>query len=374
MISNSIYDQKHFGMNVPHNIMLLLCCILLGTSCNDEISGNMKAKSTALGKMNQIVVISDQDVWEGAIGDSVEYYFESSYPILPTPESFFDLRHFTTTELENEKLRRELRTYLVVADLSDTDSETTQMIRKDLGETKYLAALEKDGPTNSVGIDKWARNQLVIYLYGNGEEALAEAIQRSFSAIAKRIHLHDKKQLEAQVYGRAENFGLTRKLEENMGIQMRVPGEYVVALEKPEENMIWLRKDDSKSVLNLVIKKLEYNNKDQISKSAIKTLRDAFGKEYVSTDVAGSFMQTNDVDLPMYEYTIDINGMYTLETRGIWEINNDFLGGPFASYLILAPNQKDLYFIDSFVYAPGKNKRDLMQQLELMVKSITVGG
>lgn len=361
-------------MNIPSIISTLILILLLGTSCNDEISGNIKAKNAALGTMNQIVVISDQDMWEGAIGDSIEYYFSSSYPILPAPEPFFDLRHFNTTELQNEKLRRELRTYLVVADLSDTDSETTQMIRRDLGETKYLEALEEGGSTNSVGIDKWARNQLVIYLYGNGEEALADAIKRSFSAIAKRIHQHDNKQLEQLVYARAENFGLTKKIEETYGFRMKVPGEYVVALEKPEENMIWLRKDDSESVLNIVIRKLKYEDKGQISKTAIKQLRDAFGKAYVSTDVAGSYMQTNDRDLPMYEYTIDINGMYALETRGIWEINNDFLGGPFAGYLILAPNQKDLYFIDTFVYAPGKSKRDLMQQLEFMVKSITVGG
>lgn len=369
-----ILEIKKYIKTINLKYIGSFCCLIvlttIMTSCNDEVAKNLQAKPTALGKMNEIVVITDDDTWTGAIGDTIEYYFESAYPILPTPEPFFDLRHFTPLDLQNEKLRRELRVYLVVADLTDTESPTTQMVRNDLGETKYLEALENPKENNSVGVNKWANNQLIVYLYAKGEEALADAIKRSFSAIAKRVNQQDKEQLRQKVYARPKNLGLTAKIKEDYGIELQVPGEYVVALEKPDENLLWLRKDDSETTLNIVIKKMDYTDKNQISKAEIKRLRDEFGKEYVSTDVLGSYMITNDRDLPMYEYTIDINGMYALEARGIWEINNDFLGGSFASYLILSKDQKTLYYIDTFIYAPGKNKRDLSQELELMVKSI----
>lgn len=370
MTALALKKSKIINTSLTYSILSIIAVILCCTSCNDEVSKNLQAKATALGKMNEIVVISDEDLWEGNLGDTLTYYFESAYPILPAPEPFFDLRHFTPLELQNEKLRRELRVYLVVANLGDTDSPTTEMIRRDLGESKYLEALENPNVNNSVGIDKWANNQLIIYLYAQNEEALASAIKRSFSAIAKRVNQHDKKQLYQRVYARHENEGLGVKIENEFGIRFKVPGEYVVALEKPEENLLWLRKDDNESTLNIVIQKMDYTDKEQISKAEIKRRRDEFGKGYVSSSEPGSYMVTNDRDLPMYDYTIDINGMYALETRGIWEINNDFLGGPFASYFILSKDQKTLYFIDTFVYAPGKDKRDLCQQLELIVKSI----
>ncbi len=348
--------------------------VLVGflASCSDEVSQNMQTMPTALGKMNEIVVVADQELWDGPVGDSIQYYFASSYPIMPSPEPFFDLRHFTPEEIKNQKLKRELRTYMIVGNISDENANSTKMIRQDIGESKYLEALEGKGNNNSVGNNRWARNQLVIYLYANSDEALAETIRKSFSAIAKRVNMHDLKQLSQRVYARPENLGLTRKLKEQFGINLKVPGDFQLALEKPDENLIWLRKDDPETTLNFILKKIPYTDKDQISKAEIKRLRDEFGNSYVSTDVEGSFMRTNDVDLPMYDYTIDINGMYALEARGIWEINNDFMGGPFISYLLLSPDQKHLYFIDAFVFAPGKAKRDLIQQLEHLAKGITI--
>ncbi len=353
-------------------IIFILSVVSILSSCSDEVSPSMQAMPTALGKMNEIVVIADQELWDGPIGDTIQYYFASSYPIMPSPEPFFDLRHFTPEEIKNQKLKRELRTYMIVGNIADESASSTAMIRQDIGESKYLEALEGNGNNNSVGNNRWARNQLVVYLYANSEDALAETIRKSFSAIAKRVNVHDLKQLSQRVYARPENLGLTRKLKEEYGLDLRVPGDYSLALEKVEENLIWLRKDDPEATLNFVLQKIPYTDKNQISKAEIKRLRDKFGKAYVSTDVEGSYMRTNDVDLPMYEYTIDINGMYALEARGIWEINNDFMGGPFISYMILSPDQKQLYFIDAFVFAPGKAKRDLIQQLEHLAKGISI--
>ena len=46
------------------NIFLCLCGFML-FSCNSEISRQLEPKGVALGKMNEIVVIADEDVWEG---------------------------------------------------------------------------------------------------------------------------------------------------------------------------------------------------------------------------------------------------------------------------------------------------------------------
>ena len=49
-------------------------------------------------------------------------------------------------------------------------------------------------------------------------------------------------------------------------------------------------------------------------------------------------------------------------------MTKDFLGGPFASYAILNEKKGEIVFIDTFVYAPGVEKRNMMQQLDYIAK------
>ena len=80
-------------------------------------------------------------------------------------------------------------------------------------------------------------------------------------------------------------------------------------------------------------------------------------------------MLTNTDDLPIYEYGYQNNGHYTREVRGVWGLAKDFIGGPFATFVMLNEDTNEIVFIDTFVYAPGKDKRDHMQQLEYIAKT-----
>ena len=150
-------------------------------------------------------------------------------------------------------------------------------------------------------------------------------------------------------------------------MDLRIPSDYFVAIQ--DTNSLWLRKETEYLSSNVLIHKTAYNNEDQLTKEGIKNLRDQLGKEYISTEIKNTYMRTNDVDLPMLTNVIDLNGAYTIEARGIWDIVNDFMGGPFLSYLILNKEKNELIFIDCFVHAPCKKKRDYMMHLEYIVES-----
>ena len=51
-------------------------------------------------------------------------------------------------------------------------------------------------------------------------------------------------------------------------------------------------------------------------------------------------------------------------------MKNDFMGGPFASYLVYNEAQQKVVFVDGFVYAPSKSKRKYLQRLELVLSSL----
>jgi hypothetical protein len=316
-----------------------------------------------------VVVICDDKVWEGIIGDTFLYYYESAYPVMPAPEPLFDIRHFSSENLAVEPLRRELRTYVILANLSDLESPTTKMVRRDLGEERYKKALRDKTYYSSVGRDKWAREQILAYVFGNGLDDLARAIEKSFPAIANRIKKHDHIQLASNVYNlKTEDPEIKSVLENNFGLYLKVPGDYKKQIET-DRNFVMLKRDFKDYSQSFVIRKFAYKDKKQLSKAGIVEMRNDYGFEFISGVSEGSYMRTNDDALPVYEYTTEINGIYTKELRGVWELTNDYIGGPFVTYLLLNKEKNELIFIDTFVYAPSRGKRDLVQQLEHIIHS-----
>ena len=351
---------------IPKIIFPLLLA-LIWSGCASDMTSKFNAPKNAFGQANRLCVIADQDVWEGEIGDSIRYLFGAAYPILPQPEPLFDLQHFTPEELNLDPYRKELRTYLIVGDLSNPESPTVKSITKDLGPENLRKAREQSDFNTKVGYDKWAQGQTLVYLFGYSKDKILDAAERNFAGIVNKLHKTDKEQFEARLYFGGENKLVEQKIKDQFEMDIRIPNDYFLAIQDTET--IWLRKETEFLSSNILIHKTPYTSKDQLTKEGIKNLRDELGKEYVSTEIEDTYMRTNDVDLPMLTQAIDLNGAYAIEARGIWDIVNDFMGGPFLSYLILNKEKNELIFIDCFVHAPGKKKRDYMMHLEYIIES-----
>jgi len=347
-----------------------ICLLFLNSffACSNVDMAQFEARTAAFGKVNHMVVVADQQVWESAVGDTFRYYFSSAYPILPQPEPVFDLRHWTPRELTSEPVRQKKRTYLILGDLSNEDSPASKMILADIGAGNGERARSEKTFNSTIGKNKWADGQTVVYLFGNSEEELANNIKAKFPAISRRVNDADSEIVEATVYSSGDGLDLNNKIQEKMGVTMRVPADYILAIE--DEKTMWLRKETDFVSSNIFLYKTKYENKDQFTKEGIKAIRDSLGKKFVSTDVENTYMRTNDEDLPMLTKVVTLNDNYAVEARGIWDIVNDFMGGPYISYLIHNPETNDLLFVDGFVHAPGKKKRDYIQQLEYVFRSI----
>lgn len=349
-------------------IFTLIALVLLGQSCNnDNISQNLQAVPTAFGKVNQLIVIADSSLWRSPVGDTLDFYYGSAYPVLPQPEPIFDLRHYTPEELLRQPIMKELRTYVIVANLSDQYSETAQMVREDLGEEK-LRDDDGDGFGTAVVRDKWAKGQLLIYLYGESQRDLVQGLVKSFPAVAERLREADAPRIDATTFFNGIARGLMDTVRSRLGVDMRIPANYFLApLE--DSSVVWLRKETPEGTNNLFLTRVPYERESLLSPEGIKAIRDSLGY-YVSTSLPNTYMKVNDRDLPLFTDVTSINGDYALEARGVWEIENDFVGGPFVSYLIYDPNKPDLLFVDGFVHAPGEEKRDRMQELEYLINTI----
>ena len=340
---------------------------IIALSCGfSDPTKSVQGRPTALGKMNEVVVVSDDIVWNSFVGDTIDYFFSSSYPITPSPEPTFDIRRFDVGELSSQPLKKQLRTYIIVANLGDENSNTTQFVKADLGEQGFERALRDSTFTTSVGRDKWANGQILIYVFAPTLDQLAGAIEKNYDGIAAKVLEHDAKQLYASAYSRGEGEGYIDRALQRYGAKVIVPGDYKLALDLPEDNgLLWYRRDIKESAMNLAIRQYPYTGPESISKEAVKGNFNVFGRN-VSSDAENSYVIINDVDLPMLHWDKTIDGHFAREFRGIWEMENDFMGGPFITYVIVNEEAKKMLQIDGFILAPGKSKRDMLQQIELI--------
>ena len=75
--------------------------------------------------------------------------------------------------------------------------------------------------------------------------------------------------------------------------------------------------------------------------------------------INGIFVQTDAT----FGWIFEENDDYAFEARGLWEMKNDAMGGPFVSHVRVDRAHARVVVVEGFVYNPGGLKRDKMRKL-----------
>ena len=67
-------------------------------------------------------------------------------------------------------------------------------------------------------------------------------------------------------------------------------------------------------------------------------------------------MTTSTYVEPSFRW-LQYKGRVFAESRGLWEVENDYMGGPFVCHTYLDKEQKNVIVMEGFVYAPKFDKR-----------------
>ena len=68
--------------------------------------------------------------------------------------------------------------------------------------------------------------------------------------------------------------------------------------------------------------------------------------------------------------TKNVNDAYAMEIRGLWKmLEGESMGGPYVSHTRIDELNNRVITIEGFVFAPGKEKRNALRQVEAMVYS-----
>ena len=139
--------------------------------------------------------------------------------------------------------------------------------------------------------------------------------------------------------------------------------------------MVWIRYDEqaAEEVINIIVYSDAYSKKGQtrqITQAYPIEKRDLLGKK-VSSQNAGSYMVSDSSVLPYEQKITSIKAdQQAVESRGLWKMKGDFMGGPFINYTFNDPKNGQTIVVDGFIYAPKSKKRLLVRRLEALFKSI----
>ena len=107
---------------------------------------------------------------------------------------------------------------------------------------------------------------------------------------------------------------------------------------------------------------------DNFTEANIIAHRNQFLKENVPGMFDNTYMITNELATPSVQF-IRFRGRQFAETRGLWEVHGDFMGGPFVSHSFYSRDGKYIIVLDGFVYAPKYDKRQYLRQVESILYS-----
>ena len=141
---------------------------------------------------------------------------------------------------------------------------------------------------------------------------------------------------------------------------------------KEKGKKLWLQRETEKGSVNVLIYLLE-NRKNQapVNKAKAIKIRDSIAKIFVLGRNEKSYMITEKAYEP-YFFETKIKGMQTIETRGTWEVVNDYMAGPFLNYYIKDLKNNRTIVIEGFVFSPSVRKREYLVELEAIVRSLKV--
>ncbi len=356
-------------------LFFLVILVSLGALSNSCASDNamvqrLNPTPSAFGAINAVTVVTDSTLWINGASDSIAYFLEAPYIILPQPEPIFDVRHIEPTRLAEQPTFRELRNYVVLADLSDAESATTKMVVNDLSDAK-IQQVKEEGFGTVVARNKWATGQQLIYLMGRDRQELLKGMSTTRAAVVKRIGDSENLRMKETAFFQGVNKALMDTVRQRVGAELQIPYGYEI-VPVASKDFAWFKRGTRKGSMHIMATRIPYEREGQLSKAGLKEIRDRIGRKYVSSSLADTYMRINDEDLPLFTESMELNGSFAIEGRGIWEMENDFQAGPFLSYLINDEANKQLVLVDGFILAPGEKKRDLMGQLEAILGTAQV--
>jgi len=322
--------------------LLVTGILLLAFSCKDGASKDDSFLLDATGKINDVSVVVDNELWSGNVGEAIRYVLTIPVFGLPQDEPSFNINQIPPQVFSGFVTKN--RTVLKI--------ETGK------------------APAISFDTNVYAKPQRVITVSGNTNLEIIELINKNASQIINTFRdielAHKQQQIRKALFK-------TEAIQDQLKLDIDFTTAYRIA--KNEDDFFWIRRDIETGSLNIMLYELPHdaikrNDSTGIINQIIK-IRDSIGEKHIMGPVEGSYMNTENAYTP-FNTEIVLDNKPTLETKGMWDVENAVMAGPFINYAIEDKENNRWLIAEGFVFAPSVEKRDFVFELEAIIKSIKI--
>mgnify|MGYP001227860753 FL=1 len=309
------------------------------TTSKKPSSDTNKVLPSNTGNVSELVLVISDELWSGKAGEIISDILQENIKAIPQQEALFDIYNIEARDFSSI-----YKTHKNILWISSSENEAFERVDQ-----------------------MWSKDQLYIRLSNTTEEALINNLKDHIYTI--RSWFVDKdQQRRLQKLKTSADKEIQKQLQRSYELSITIPKGYQIA--SSEDNFIWLRKDSPKVnvVSNIWIHSEAYHSPEQFNKKNLIALRDSIGKTHVEGSRPQSFMATEMLYDP--DYKLIKKEPYTIETKGLWTMINDFLGGSYTAYVILDEEKQRIIYAEGFIYCPGERKRAHIFELEAILSGL----
>ena len=341
--------------------LFLIAFIILSTLFIQSCDNKKKAK----GLEDEIHVIADsaefliiQEALQKTFGKIIH---------TPQPEELFTIKRHSINDLNSLKLKKNI----IIAAPIKSGSYTSQYLNTIIDST-VKNMIDNDSVFVINKYDLWAQNQLVMILTARDIDKLVENINKKKDDLFYYFRESSNKRLALGLYNpKFEQRKLEAELLTKYKWMIYVQADYQLALDKPEDNFVWLRRGvNTDSERWIFVHWIENSTPEFLHVDSIANERDALTKKYYRTSDETTFVELyNDSVAATMNSEVNFNGRYALMTQGLWRFNDNSGGGPFISYTFYDEATRRIYMLDASIFAPKYFKKNLIQSVDVLLHS-----
>lgn len=319
---------------------LVLVAVMTITSCNEQKTRKALLPNIS-GKAGEVIVVIDKGQWEGAVGTVLRDSLACECPFLPQSEPLYTLVNVAPNGFTQ---MFQIHRNIIIVNIKPDVTEPGVVFKNDV----------------------WARPQCVIRINAADSDTAVKLIKENSSNMTAVLEQAERDRVIANTK-KYEELSLAPVVTEMVGGSPHFPSGYKI--KKKTEDFIWIEYNPQYVTQGVLIYKYpvvdgeQMMDLDNILENSNRMLMNNVPGMFDNT-----YMTISDFARPSIEYK-KYKGLDFAEIRGFWEVENDFMGGPFVSHAFYSKDGKEVIVLQGFVYAPKYDKRQYLRQVESVIYS-----
>lgn len=294
------------------------------------------------GRAGELLFVVEDVIWKSSTGDTIKKYFAADCPGIVNTEPLFDL-----VQIPSSAFDKMLHTHRCIMFVKISD---------DVEKNKISAKK-----------DVWAKMQTVVNVEAKNKEEINLLLHENREMLVD-LFLESERNIAIQNNIEYEELAVTDKLKQKHKLTMYIPKGCVISMDSA--NFVWISQTMREAELGLLVYYYPYTDTSAFSPYNLIDKRDAVLRTKVQGGIEGSYMST-DRNIPIDYRELNYKDKYAVEIRGWWETTGrQFWGGPFLSLSTVDEQRNRIVTVEGFVFAPNKEKRNLLRKVESMIYSL----